>query len=169
MQQEVEYSKAIVSKYPEQIVIAIARDSQGKDNPITLGWTMIVSGQPPMMAVAIGNTRYSLGVFRHARQFVIALPSEHQQSETMLFGTKSGVDTDKLALANCAVVPACKIDTVLLADAVANFECELISELQTGDHVVLVGQVVACHLNDKPLDRLYTVGSGYKMAGRPRG
>ena len=30
MQQEVEYSKAIASKYPEQIVIAIARDSQGR-------------------------------------------------------------------------------------------------------------------------------------------
>jgi len=169
MQRKVDYSQAINTKYPEQIVIAIARDANGKHNPITLGWTMIVSGQPPMMAVAIGKTRYSLEAFRHAREFVIAFPSEHQEKEAMLFGTKSGRDTDKLADAGCATVPAAKIDSVLLADAVANFECKLVSELETGDHVVFVGEIVASHVNEKPLNRLYTVGPGYKMAGLTRG
>lgn len=165
MQQQVDYSQAVASKYPEQIVIGIARDPQGKHNPITLGWTMIVSHEPPMMAVSIGKTRYSLETFRHAREFVIAFPSEHQQGEAMLFGTKSGRDMDKLAAVGCSLVPACKIDAVLLADAVANFECKLVAELETGDHVVFVGEVVCSHLNDKPLNRLYTVGEGYKMEG----
>ena len=169
MQQQVDYSKAIVSKYPEQIVIGIARDAQGKHNPITLGWTMIVSHQPPMMAVSIGKTRYSLDTFRSAREFVIAFPSEHQQEEAMLFGTKSGRDMDKLAAAGCSVIPASKIDSVLLADAVANFECKLTGELESGDHVIFVGEVVCSHLNPVSLDRLYTVGEGYQMAGRPRG
>ncbi|UCD30628.1 MAG: flavin reductase, partial [Planctomycetota bacterium] len=90
VQKQVEYSRAIVSKYPEQIVIGIARDRNGKHNPITLGWTMIVSHVPPMMAVSIGKTRYSLETFRHAKEFVIAFPSEHQRAEAMLFGTQSG-------------------------------------------------------------------------------
>ena len=51
MQKQVEYADAITTKYPEQIVIAIAKDRNGKFNPITLGWTMIVSGEPPMMAI----------------------------------------------------------------------------------------------------------------------
>ncbi len=169
MQQQVDYSPAAASKYPEQIVIGIARDSQGKHNPITLGWTMIVSHEPPMMAVAIGKTRYSLETFRHAGEFVIAFPSEHQQDEAMLFGTKSGRDMDKLAAAGSFIVPTRKIDSVLLADAVANFECKLVAELETGDHVVFVGEVVCSHLNDESLNRLYTVGEGYRMAGRPRG
>jgi flavin reductase (DIM6/NTAB) family NADH-FMN oxidoreductase RutF len=168
MQREVRYSDAIVSKYPEQVVIAIARDAQGKDNPITLGWTMIVSGKPPMMAVAIGKTRYSLQAFRHAREFVVAFPSEHQQREAMLFGTKSGRDTDKLAEAGCPVEPACKINSVLLSGGVANFECTLVSELETGDHVVFVGKVICSHVNDLPLNRLYIVGPGHQMAGLPR-
>ena len=120
MQKQVDYSRAIASKYPEQIVIGIARDRHGKHNPITLGWTMIVSHEPPMMAVAIGKTRYSLETFRQAGEFVIAFPSEHQRDEAMLFGTKSGRDTDKLADAGCPVLPASEIDSVLLADAVAN-------------------------------------------------
>jgi flavin reductase (DIM6/NTAB) family NADH-FMN oxidoreductase RutF len=169
MQRRVDYSEAITAKYPEQIVIAIARDRNGKHNPITLGWTMIVSHEPPMMALSIGKTRYSLEAFRQAREFVVAFPSEHQRDEAMLFGTKSGRDMDKLASAGCAVAPASEIDSVLLADAVANFECKLTAELETGDHVVFVGEVVCSHRSEKPLNRLYTVGEGYKMAGLPRG
>ena len=168
MQRQMSYSEAIASKYPEQVVIAIARDSAGKHNPITLGWTMIVSGDPPMMAVSIGKTRWSLEAFRLAKEFVIAFPSEHQRDETMLFGTTSGRDTDKLAAGGAATQPASEIDSVLLADAVANFECRLAGEMEAGDHVVLVGEVVAAHLSEKGLNRLYTVGPRYKMGGLPR-
>jgi flavin reductase (DIM6/NTAB) family NADH-FMN oxidoreductase RutF len=53
MQKQVEYSEAVKTKYPEQVVITIAKDRQGKANPVTLGWTMIVSGNPPMMALVM--------------------------------------------------------------------------------------------------------------------
>lgn len=165
MQQEVPYAQAIVAKYPEQVVIAIAKDPQGKCNPISLGWSMITSHRPPMLAVSIGKTRYSLQAFRQARQFVVAFPSERQARETLVFGTKSGRDADKLALAAAETQPAKKIDCVLLADAVANFECKLVAELQTGDHVIFVGEVVCSHVNDAPLNRLYIVGPGHALAG----
>ena len=168
MQQERPYSDAIATKFPEQIVIAIARDAKGKCNPITLGWTMVTSGTPPMMAISIGKTRYSLGAIRHAGEFVIAFPSEHQQRETMLFGTKSGRDMDKIETANSKTQPTRQIDSVLLADAVANFECKLAGELETGDHVIFVGEIVCSHLNEQPLNRLYGVGAGYKMGGLAR-
>ena len=168
MQKQETYSRAIAAKYPEQVVVGIARDTRGICNPVALGWTMIVSHQPPMMAVAIGKTRYSLEVFRRAGEFVIAFPSEQQEDEVLLFGTRSGRDLDKLAAAGTRTQPAKKIDCVLLVEAVANFECKLICEFETGDHVVFVGEVVCSHLNDKPLNRLYTVGEGYKMAGLPR-
>lgn len=168
MQRQASYSEAVSSKYPEQIVIAIAKDSKGKHNPITLGWTMIVSGDPPMMAVSIGKGRWSLQAFRLSKQFVIAFPSEHQRAETMLFGTKSGRDMDKLAEAGAPVQPAKAIDGVLLAEAVANFECRLAGEMPAGDHVIFVGEVVQAHLNEDRLNRLYTVGPNYKLGGLPQ-
>lgn len=169
MQREVDYAEAIVTKYPEQVVVAIAKDTAGKYNPITLGWSMIASGSPPMMVVAIGKTRWSTSAFRHARQFVVAFPSEHQREEVMLYGTRSGRDTDKLAAAGAKTEPAKAIDCVLLADAVANFECRLVGEMDAGDHVLFLGEVVRAHRNTQDLNRLYTVGPGYKMRGLPRG
>jgi flavin reductase (DIM6/NTAB) family NADH-FMN oxidoreductase RutF len=168
MQTEGTYNDVINLKYPEQVVLAIVKDAQGKYNPIALGWTMITSHNPPMMAVGLGRTRYSLEAIRQAGEFVIAMPSEDQEAETMLFGTKSGRDMDKLAAAKCSVSPATKIDCVILDAAVANFECRLVGEMETGDHVLLVGEVVACHRNTLTLNRLYTCAPGHTMGGLPR-
>ncbi len=112
-----------------------------------------------MMAISIGRTRYSLEAIRQAGEFVISFPSSAMATEAVLFGTKSGRDLDKLAESGVKTQPAAKIDGVLLADAAANFECRLVSELDTGDHVLLVGQVVAAHLNRRrSVPRLYSLG-----------
>ena len=84
MQVKTPFNDAIVKKYPEQIVIALAKERSGKVNPITLGWTMLTSHKPPMMAISIGLTRYSLEVIREAGEFVIAFPSKFQAEEALL-------------------------------------------------------------------------------------
>ena len=168
MQTETTYAEASRTKYPEQVAVAIAKDPQGKYNPIALGWAMPASGSPPMWAISVGKTRYSLEAIRGAKAFVLAFPSEHQERETLLFGTRSGRDTDKLAEAGVATRPAAEIDSVLLDEAVANLECRLVGEIESGDHVIFVGRVVCAHVNTEPLNRLYTVGPGYQMGGLAR-
>lgn len=163
MQKQVEYSDAIKTKYPEQVVIAIAKDRNGKANPITLGWTMIVSGTPPMMAIAVAKTHYSIETINHSRCFTIAFPSSQMADATLFFGSNSGRDTDKFAEFECKIAPAKNIDSVLLEDAVANFECTLESQMVAGDHIIFVGEVVCSHMNTEPNKRLYTIGPGHKM------
>jgi flavin reductase (DIM6/NTAB) family NADH-FMN oxidoreductase RutF len=163
MQKKVEYQKAIKAKYPEQVIIAIAKDKKGKANPVTLGWTMIASYDPLMMAIAVAKTHYSIKTIRFSKCFTIAFPSSQMADAALFFGSKSGRDADKFAEFDCKTLPAKKIDSVLLADAVANFECTLESQTSAGDHVIFVGKVVASHINAKPKKRLYTVGPGHKL------
>jgi flavin reductase (DIM6/NTAB) family NADH-FMN oxidoreductase RutF len=163
MQKQVDYPEAIKTKYPEQVVIAIAKDKNGKANPITLGWTMIVSGEPPMMAVAVAKTHYSIETIRHSKCFTIAFPSSEMADAALFFGSKSGRDADKFAEYDCNTEEAKAIDSVLLVDAVANFECTLESETDAGDHIIFVGKVVRSHVNTEPKKRLYTVGPGHKL------
>ena len=165
MQKQVDYKQALGTRYPEQVVIVIARDENGKANPVTLGWTMLTSHKPPMMAFSVGLTRYSLNVIREAGEFVIAFPSESQAKETLFFGTRSGRDTDKLIESGIATVPAKKINCLLLDGAVANFECSVMGEFPTGDHVIFVGEVLLAHINPDAQGRLYTVAKGFKMSG----
>ncbi len=163
MQKQVEYQEAIKTKYPEQVVIAIAKDKAGRANPVTLGWTMIVSGTPPMMAIAVAKKHYSIETIRHSKCFTIVYPSSEMSDAALFFGSKSGRDVDKLAKFDCKTESARQIDSVLLADAVANFECTLESETEAGDHIVFVGRILCSHVNTEPKKRLYVVGPGHKL------
>jgi flavin reductase (DIM6/NTAB) family NADH-FMN oxidoreductase RutF len=163
MQKQVEYAEAVKTKYPEQVVIAVAKDKSGKANPITLGWTMFASGNPPMMAIAVAAGHYSIKAIEHSKCFTIAYPSAEMAQATLFFGSHSGRDTDKLAETGCRTEPARQIDSVLLSDAVANFECVEEARLQAGDHIIYIGRVVAAHVNMEPRKRLYTVAPGHKL------
>lgn len=165
MQKKTDYDTAIKTKYPEQIIIAIAKDKNGKPNPVTIGWTMIASGQPLMLAIALTPKRYSTAAIRHSKCFTVVYPSEEMAKDTLFFGTHSGKDTDKFAETGCKYSPAEKIDSVILDDAAANFECVLEDELATGDHIIFVGKVVACHINSEDKKRLYTVGPNHLLGG----
>ncbi len=167
MQKQVEYEQAIKTKYPEQVVIAIAKDKAGKANPITLGWTMIVSGKPPMMAIAVAKTHYSIETIRYSKCFTLCFPSSDMAEAALFFGSRHGREVDKFAEFECAHEPAKVIDSLLLTDAVANFECTVESEGEAGDHIIFVGKIVASHTNTEPKKRLYTVGPGHKLGPVP--
>ena len=163
MQKQAEYAEAVGTKYPEQVVIAVAKDKDGKANPVTLGWTMIVSGKPPMMAIAVASRHYSIETIRHSKCFCLAFPSSEMADMALFFGSRTGRDIDKLADFDCKTEPAKAIDSVLLSDAVANFECELETETVAGDHIIFVGRVVSSHINTEPKKRLYTIAPGHKL------
>lgn len=163
MQKQTEYQQAIKTKYPEQVVIAIAKDKNGKANPITLGWTMIASGEPPMMAIAVAKTHYSIETVRHSKCFTLCFPSSDMADAALFFGSRSGRDVDKFAEFDCAHEPAKVIDSVLLSAAVANFECTLESETDAGDHIIFLGKIVCSHASTEPKKRLYTIATGHKL------
>ena len=168
MQREVSPLEAIETRYPEQVAVAIARDARGKCNPIAVGWIMLSALRPVMMAMSIAKTRYSVQAIRHAREYVIAFASEQQAEEVRLFGTTSGRDMDKLAVAGTKVSPARRVDSLLMDEAVSNFECRLCGEMDSGDHVIFLGEVVAAHVSDRPRDRLYLWNPGVKLRGLTR-
>ncbi len=166
MQRRAELGEALVGARPDGITIAVAKDSTGKHNPITLGLFMQASGDPPMFAISVAPERYTFGAIRSSGQFVLSYPSLGMARDALFHGTHSGRDMDKLAECKTRIEPAEKIDSVLLSDAIANLECELAGELESGDHVIFLGRVVASHVNvDLDAKWLYDIGPGYKLGG----
>jgi flavin reductase (DIM6/NTAB) family NADH-FMN oxidoreductase RutF len=163
MQKKVKFEQAYKTKYPEQVVIVIAKDKAGRANPVTLGWTMIASYEPPMMAIGVYKGHYSVKCIRHSKCFTLVYPSADMAKAALYFGEHSGRDTDKLARFKCKTSPAKKINSLLLTDAVANFECRLVKQITTGDHITFVGQIVCAHVNTKRKKRLYSLGAGHKL------
>jgi flavin reductase (DIM6/NTAB) family NADH-FMN oxidoreductase RutF len=124
---------------------------------------MIVSGHPPMMAIAVAKGHYSVETISHSKCFTLVFPSEYMTEAALFFGSHSGRNVDKFAQFPCQISDAVIIDSVLLTDAVANFECTLKSETEAGDHVIFIGEVVASHVNTEPKKRLFTVGPNHQL------
>lgn len=161
MQKNVEFNLAVNRKTPEHTAILIARSSEGKYNPMTLSWMMQTSFDPLMFALSIGSERYTLEAVKAAKEFVIAYPSTSMQRDMLLFGSKSGHQVDKLAEAGTKTEKAEKVDSLLLSDAVANFECVYDSSMESGDHIIITGRVVAAHIHDdESVKRVCFLGKG---------
>ena len=166
MQKRSENSAAIKRKYPEPIILVIVKDKHGKYNPVPCSWAMVASGEPLMFAFALSGKRYSLEAIRRAGEFVISFPSESMQDEVAYYGSCSGDNTDKFKEKPLLTEKAESIDSLILTDSVANFECVLECEHSAGDHIIIFARVLKSWENqDASLKRLFNVGSGRKLSG----
>ncbi len=151
-------------KYPEQVVLAITKNAEGRVNLMAIGWVCIASDEPPMFLVGIDDNAYTLELIKQNKEFVIAYPSSEMAKETLYVGTTHGHNEDKGTKSGLHFSPAEKVDVPLLADAVANFECKLVEISRPGNCPLVVGQVVATHVNtDENIKRLVNLGKGYQL------
>lgn len=147
-------------KYPEQTVMVVSCDENGRPNAMTAGWTFIASEQPPMVAVAIGKARFTHSRLERVKEFVYVYPGQDMTHEMLYCGTKSGRDVDKFKALNLDTQPARKVKPPLLTKAVACFECTVAKELDYGSHTLFVGQIEAAHVSEKTVPRVYNLGAG---------
>jgi flavin reductase (DIM6/NTAB) family NADH-FMN oxidoreductase RutF len=161
---ETSVQKAWKRKYPEQVSWAVSVDSEGRADIISLGWCMPTSFDPAMIAISVGKTRYSHQLISESREFVLAFPSEKMGEEVLYCGTHSGRDVDKFKETGLVAVPAKKVRPPLIEGCVATFECKVVGEIETGDHSIFVGKIVAAHVSEETKRRLYNLGD-YKLSG----
>ena len=155
---EVNVKQALEKKYPESVVLLTSSSSSGKANIITLGWSMQTSFDPPMLAVSIGKTRYSHKLVSQTKEFVLCFPSQGQEEDVLFCGTHSGHEVDKFVSTNLRPVKAKFVKPPLLENSVACFECKIVESVETGDHTIFVGEIVASYISEKPQKRIYNFG-----------
>lgn len=166
MQKNATVEEAWSRKYPEQVVLAVSRSAEGRVNLMAIGWVCLVSDEPPMFLIGIDDHAYTLELIRQRGEFVIAYPSEAMAAETLYVGTVHGHNEDKGTKSGLNFLPAGKVDAPLLADAVANFECRVVTEYRPGNCPLIVGEVIAAHVNSDPsVRRLVNLGKGYQLGG----
>ena len=136
------------TKHPAKVALAITKDVKGKVNLMTMEWFMRTSIKPPMLAISVGHTRYSHECLQNFRYFNLCIPSKDMVEEVKLCGTQSGRDIDKLKVTKLDWFKGRLCQLPILRDAVANFECEITTQIRSGDHTIYVGEVKYSWLNE---------------------
>lgn len=130
-------------------------------NAFTANWVTQVSFEPPMVAVAVENDGASIAMMREAGVFSVnvydasqrtmaaRLARPHRRAPEKLgeFGHREGVT-----------------GAPVLEDALGYVECRVTDEVATGDHVLVVGEVVDAGVFHEG-DPLTIRAAGFKYAG----
>ncbi len=123
--------------FPTGVTICATLDPQGAPVGFTANSFTSVSLDPPLLLVCLSAAASSHDAFVAAGRFGVSVLGEDQRETSTLFATRGA---DKFA----AVAWAPRVTGAPLIDgAVARFDCTTERVLPAGDHVVLMGRVVA--------------------------
>jgi len=73
--------KPTPTMFPLVVMLVTSVVASGKLNLITLAWVGMVNSEPPMVSVSSRPSRYSHGMVKACREFVVNIPSEEMIRE----------------------------------------------------------------------------------------
>lgn len=140
-------------------VILVTTHDGGKNNIMTISWTMVVDFTP-QFAITTGAWNYSFAALRKTRECVIAIPTVDMLDQVVGIGTCSGADTDKFARFGLTPEPGVLVKAPLIKECLANIECKVVGMI--GKHNIVVLEGVAAYVNSarKEQRTLHAVGDG---------
>jgi flavin reductase (DIM6/NTAB) family NADH-FMN oxidoreductase RutF len=144
---QLKLSRAFTLMEPGPVVLITTHDG-GKDNIMTISWTMVLDFTP-VFAITTGDWNYSFAALRKTRECVIAIPPVDLLDRVVGIGTCSGADTDKFAKFQLTALPSKIVKAPLIAECLANIECKVVDIVRKHNIVVLEG--VAAHIDLGPV------------------
>lgn len=136
----------LIHPMPAFLITCAGKD--GTPNSIAIAWLTPASINPPLLAFAIRSQRYSYELLQENPAFVVNVMAYERAVEVLFCGRCSGRDVDKFATANLTPVPAQVVNAPAIAEALAHVECEVEAEYPAGDHVLVVGRVLAASVKE---------------------
>jgi len=156
---EVSIDKALSRRYPERLFLVTSVDKDGKANVMTIGWCMLTSFDPYMVAISVCKERYTHSLISQGGEFVLSFPTVDMKEEVLYCGTHSGRDVDKLKESNLKTRPAKRVNPPLIDKCNINLECKVVDQLDTGSNTIFVGEILTAYISEQPQKGLYCLGS----------
>ena len=140
---------------PRPVCLIGTWDERNKrTNLMTASFVMPVSFAPSYVAFAVAPSRYTWELLKEVPEFTINMLTNVQEEISEICGSYSGRDVDKFKEANITPVKSEKIKPHWVKECPVAAECMVEFTKLFGDHYIVVGKIVAEHINNtdyKPL------------------
>ena len=120
-------------------------------NIATVSWIGIVSSDPPTIGISLRKDRYTLQLIRKGHEFSVNIPSEDLSIQVDYCGIISGRDANKFEATGFKTDASLYIRPPLIQDCPYNLECVVVGEREIGDFVLVMGKIVANHIDENLL------------------
>lgn len=138
---------------PNRPVVVSTLDRDGTPHLAPFAWCKPVSSSPPLVTLALlsdPRKQHSLINIEREKQFVINFPGYEFAAQLVRSSYRYPIGVRKAGIVGCNFGPSQALRTPVVEQCQAHVECKLINSLVTGDHTLLVGEVVAgAYLEDR--------------------
>ena len=133
--------------YPK-VAAVLTVNARGKRNAMAAAWHSSISFKPPLYGVAVAPKRFTYQLILESKEFGINFVPFEAAELVASVGGSGGGEIDKFSKFSVAEEKPLKTDVPILRDAYAAYECKLVDNRTYGDHVWIVGEIVAVHFTD---------------------
>lgn len=154
--------KTILRHFPYGLYVVTVSHG-GEEHGMTANWLTQASFEPPMIVVAVENTSKTIGLIRDAHHFAVNLLHEGQRDLAGKLGRTSEQAPQKLK--GVKTKPAPGSGAPILADALGWVECRLMTTLPSGDHTLVLGEIVDAGVEHGDAKPLTLQEAGFKYSG----
>lgn len=176
MKEKIKLDNAASTVFAPQLVgLVTTVDRAGQPNVATFAWVMSTSHDPELIAVSVSEARYTYECLTD--EFVVNLPTKELAEQVWTVGTLSGRNENKFHVAGLTPMPSVEVKPPRIAECLTHIECRIVDTLETGDHTIFIGKVVAKSgdfdamkdgtLNDH-VEPLFHLGGTKFLSGRER-
>jgi len=131
---------------------ALTVKHDGEEHGMTASWVSQASFHPPMIVVAVENRSKAVGMIRDAHHFALSVLRAGQRDVAEKLGRASTGAPNKLK--GIKTKPAPTSGVPVLADGLGWVECRVVATLPSGDHTLVLGEVLEAaveHSDAEPL------------------
>jgi flavin reductase (DIM6/NTAB) family NADH-FMN oxidoreductase RutF len=127
--------RTVLGHSPTAVSVVTTRDADGCNHGITVSSYASLSLDPPLVLACIDRRARIHQVLCSATSFSISVLNAEQESVARRFSSHSDDRFEGIAsLRGCS-------GNMLIADALAHLECELVTRHEAGDHSIIIGAV----------------------------
>lgn len=134
--------------YPVPVVMVSCGNKKLGFNIITVAWTGTICTDPALCYISVRPERYSYGLIKKTREFVINLTTAELAYATDWCGVKSGRDVDKFKAMELIPDKAQMVSAPLIRQSPLNIECRVMDIRRLGSHDMFVAEVAAINADD---------------------
>ena len=159
-----------IRRYLEPGPIVLVTSAHGAErNIMTMGWHTVMELTPSLIGCVIAGDNHSFGVIRRSKECVINLPTTELTDQVIGVGNTSGAEIDKFEKFKLTPHKAQEVNTPLIAECHASFECRLADGSLISKYNFFIFEVVKGHVAASPEhpETLHYTGDGvFMIAGK---
>ncbi|MEM2235227.1 MAG: flavin reductase family protein [Desulfurococcaceae archaeon] len=132
--------------HPRPAYLIVTAKPSGGLNVMAASWVTPISGEPPLVALAIGKDSLTNELLMAGREFTINIVGEEHVNEVYRAGSMSGRSIDKWRMLGFEEVKSTKISVPGIKNSYGFLECIVKSAHDAGESTLFIAEVLGVHI-----------------------